>query len=175
MNDNGRDFEAAFTRIYDEHASAVYRHCYYRMLDQQTAEDVMQEAFIRLWTYLAGGKSVENPRAFLYTTANRLIIDMARQRKRRPLMSVEKLTEIGREPGESSVEESIIHRESQQKLHDILASLKQPYRDLLIMRHLDGFSVAEIARITGRSAPVVSVQLHRAMRALRSLLNHAND
>lgn len=43
MTTNGHDFEADFTRIYDEHAKAVYRHCYFRLLDEQAAQDILQE------------------------------------------------------------------------------------------------------------------------------------
>lgn len=168
----GPDFEAEFTRIYDEHAKAVYRHCYFRMLDEHDAQDVMQEAFVRLWTYMASGKTVENYRAFLYTTANRLIIDLARQRKRRPTVSLEMLADEGREFGGPSLEHDIGVREDSRELYATLGKLKEPYRGLLIMRYLDGLTVADIARIIGRSAPVVSVQLHRGIAKLRALLRH---
>lgn len=165
---------ACFTDIYDAHAQTIYRHCFFRLLDEAAAQDVLQEAFVRLWTYLADGNEVEHPKAFLYKTADRLIIDLARSRKRRPTVSLEALSDAGFEPADESGEGAAESEASQRSLHRVLGALKQPYRDLIVMRHLDGLSVAEIARITGRSAAVVSVQLHRGLSKLRSLLRDAS-
>lgn len=158
--------------MFDEHATAVYRHCFFRLMDEQGAQDVMQETFIRFWTYLAEGKQVANPRAFLYTTANRLIIDLARKNMRRPSVSLDSLAEEGIEFGGTHLADDIAAKSEAEELRSTLGKLKEPYRSLLVMRYLDGMQVAEIARVTGRSAPVVSVQLHRAVRKLRTILNN---
>ncbi|TSC79537.1 MAG: RNA polymerase sigma-70 factor, ECF subfamily [Candidatus Peregrinibacteria bacterium Gr01-1014_25] len=162
---------ATFTASYDAHAKAIFRHCSLRILDRDTAMDIVQETFIRLWEYMEKGHAIENVRALLYRIANNLIVDEVRRRKRRPTVSLESLEEEGfhlsHDPT-SATQETI----DSARIIAILGKLPPLYRDLLVMRYIDGLSPREIATITRRSPAVVSVQLNRGVRRLRVLLRH---
>jgi len=67
--------EKQFIDAYDKYSEAIFRHCYYRVFDRERAKDFVQETFCKTWKYIVDGNDIENIRAFLYKTANNLIID----------------------------------------------------------------------------------------------------
>jgi RNA polymerase sigma-70 factor (ECF subfamily) len=162
--------EADFVVAYEQHADAIFRHCFFRIHHRERAQELMQDTFAKTWKYLAKGKTVLNIRAFLYKTANNLVIDEVRQKKRRPTSSLDELQEQGFDVGNDDDAEAMKQHIDAQKIMEVLKEVKQPYQDVLIMRHIDGLSPAEIAEIKGESANVISVRINRAEKQLRSLL-----
>lgn len=162
------DPEAIFTEAYDEYADAIFRHCYFRLLNRERAKELMQDAFLKTWEYLKGGHDIENIRAFLYKVANNLIIDHVRKKKE---MSLDALMEQGFDPGVDGAHDMAV-RVDEWKILETMSQLEPTQRDVLIMRHIDGLQPAEIAAITGESANVISVRIHRATEKLRIHLKH---
>jgi len=161
----------AFTELFDRYAQPIFRHCFFRVRDEQLAEDILQETFVRTWEYLASGRKILHERAFLYRTATNVIIDEMRKQKRRPTVSLDEMMEAGQEPRQD-VDAQPLGELDRDQLFALLDRLEEPYRELLILRYVDNCPPREIATIVGRSAAVVSVQLNRAVRKLRSLLPH---
>jgi DNA-directed RNA polymerase specialized sigma24 family protein len=56
--------EQDFIKHYNQHSDAIFRHCFYRVYDRETALDLVQETFAKTWAYLATGHEVKNIRAF---------------------------------------------------------------------------------------------------------------
>ncbi len=157
------DPQADFLRAYDAYADAIFRHCYFRLYDRERARELMQETFARTWRYVANGGMVSHLRAFLYRTARNLVID--EQRRRRPV-SLDELQERGIDPSPVPAETLEITAEAHRVL-EAIQQLPDEYRSVIMMRHVDGLAPREIAKITGESANVISVRLHRARRYLR--------
>ncbi len=154
------------TKAYDEFADAIYRHCYFRVFRRERAEELVQETFSKVWQYMIDGHEVLNVRAFLYRVANNLIIDESRKKKE---ASLEALEEQGVEFGTSNIsklEATIDAAHVVESLH----ALSDAHRSVIIMRYIDELEPEEIARITGESANVISVRLHRAIKQLREQL-----
>lgn len=152
---------------YEQYADAIFRHCYFRVFSRERGKELMQETFLRTWQYLSEGKTVDNMRAFLYRIANNLIIDESRKKRE---SSLEALQEAGFDPpGEDgNVKASKLLEE--QRILETLAKLDPPYREVFVMRHIDGLKPAEIASMLGESANTISVRLHRATEQLRTFL-----
>jgi len=127
----------------------------------------MQETFVRAWGYLASGKTVDNMRAFLYRIANNLIIDEIRKKKE---VSLDDLQQKGWDPGYDGVADMQRHVE-EGKIFSMLHRVQKDYREVIIMRYIDGLSPAEIAEILGESANTISVRLHRGIKQLHSMLS----
>jgi len=159
--------EEQFLAVYDEYADAIFRHCYFRLRNnRELARDIMHEAFTRSWEYIAGGKNVENIRAFVYTVANNLIIDHVKKKKE---ASLDDMLDQGFSPQNNDYErigDSIDARESVKKL-DVL---DPHYRDVVYMRYFDGLKPREIASITGESVNVISVRINRGLKMCKKLL-----
>lgn len=161
----------AFTDLFDRYAQPIFRHCYFHVRNAQMAEDLLQETFVRTWEYLATGKHISNEKAFLYRTASNLIVDEIRRMKRRPTVTLdEELEKTCASPHDVASE--VYGEMERQRLFALLDRIGEPYRSLLILRYVDHCPPREIAQILGRSPAVISVQLHRAIRKLRSLLEH---
>lgn len=127
----------------------------------------MQEAFTRTWDYTRSGRQIDNLRAFLYRVLNNLIIDESRKKKS---LSLEQLSEQGFDPGEDTRGHLADHLEVREVLKT-LKGLSEQERQIIIMRHVDGFGPKEIAEALGTRENVVSVRLHRAVKQLRKILN----
>jgi RNA polymerase sigma-70 factor, ECF subfamily len=165
------DAREDFAKAFEEYADAIFRHCYTRVRDRETAKDLTQNTFIRTWEYIAKGNDIENIRAFLYKTAGNLTINEINQRKRRGVTSLEELQESGRDIAAESEPEALEMLHEERHLLQKLYRVPSPYREAVIMRYVDGLKPAEIAEITGETANVVSVRIHRGIQYLRSFLN----
>lgn len=159
--------EQRFLQTYDEHADAIYRFCYFKLLDREKAEEVSQEAFTRTWEYLAGGKEVGNIRAFVYRVAKNIIIDFFRKKKE---SSLDDLHERGFD----------VPQDEHLRLTDILDggavirviyTLDAKYREPLLLRYINDLSIKEIAEIMGATENHISVRLHRGLKHLKERLS----
>ena len=156
---------------YDRFADPLFRHAYFRVSSRDTALDLVQDTFTKTWDFMVRGGVVEDYRSFLYRTLNNLIIDEYRKRKEESLD--QKLAEEGVDEGmfrelvaDTRPEVELLHDVQIVRAH--IAALPPVYRDVVIMRYVDEFSPQEIAAITGLSANVVSVRIHRGTKLLRA-------
>ena len=160
------DLEQEFLKAYDSLSDAIFRHCYFRVSDRDKAKDLTQETFTKTWEYIARGGKVESVKAFLYRVANNLIVDEFRKKKE---LSLDRLSEMGFEPA-SVDHRSIKAGAEMRELMETAEMLDKDYRDVVLMRHVEGMSVKEIAEIVGESENLVSVRIHRGLAKLRELL-----
>jgi len=161
-----QDIDAIFNEAYELYADAIFRHCYFRVFDRDRARDLMQDTFMKTWEYMNKGEQIDNIRAFLYRVANNLVIDDVRKKKE---ASLDTMMEAGFNPGvDASVEMKA--KVDEWKVLSTFHKIDKHYREVLVMRHVDGLSPSEIAEITGESTNVISVRLHRAIQQLRTHL-----
>lgn len=158
--------EKEFLKAYDELSDALFRHCFFRTYDRERAHDLVQETFTKTWEYLIEGRQVLNLRAFLYRVATNLIIDESRKRA---TVSLDELQAVGFDPASTDHTHMAMAAEAAEALRH-LDKLSEEYRQVLIMRYVDGLKPKEIAEVTGETANVISVRLHRATQALKVLI-----
>ena len=151
---------------YDQHADEIFRHCLARVRDREAATDIVQDAYMRTWDYLAKGKEVEHMRAFLYRVANNLIVDRSRRKKSSSLDAM--MEDDGYEPADENVKDPT-ERQAAREALALLEGLEDMYRAAITMRYLDEMSPREIAEILGVSENVVSVRIHRGLEKLRAI------
>lgn len=161
------DKEQQILTAYDSYADAIFRHCYFRLYDREDAKDVMQEVFIRAWEYVCDGNVIDNTRAFLYRTANNLVIDRVRKHKS---YSLDALKEKGFDPEDHAQDAArIVDVVSGREVLQVLHRLEDPYRAVVIMRYIDDLMPREIASVLGETENVVSVRIHRAVKKAKQL------
>lgn len=159
--------EREFLRCYEEWSDALFRHCYFRVFERERARELVQETFTRAWAYLSAGQRIENMRAFLYRVANNLIIDESRKPRALSLDALHE-TDGFDPPGKDHLR--IGAGASVREVMKALARVAPEKRELIVLRHVNGFGPKEIAEITGDSENVISVRLHRAVQELRRVL-----
>ncbi|MES3005486.1 MAG: RNA polymerase sigma factor [Patescibacteria group bacterium] len=161
-----------FSKIYEEHADAVFRFASYKLSDREKAKDIVQESFVKLWEYMSSDETVDNPKALLFRIASNSIVDNYRKHKD---ISLDVLTSDGFDPADHSQAERIVEQSEGKIALKLLNKLEEPLRDLLLMRYVDGLSVKEIAEIQKERENTVSVRLHRAMKELRELFEQNSE
>lgn len=162
--------DAEFAEAYETYADAIFRHCAYRCFDRERGKELMQEVFMKAWDYLASGNDIDNVQAFLYRTANNLIIDDARRAKKRTVVSYEDMAEEGFDiEGEDGREQGQIF--DAQEVAKVLLQLEEPYRTALVLRFIDELKPREIADAIGESPNTVSVRINRGMKMLKDILS----
>ncbi len=159
-----------FIAAYDAYADDIFRHCYFRVFDRERGKELMQEAFMKTWEYIASGKAVDILRAFLYKTANHLIIDEARRKKRRTVESLEDLQETGFDIADDNVQDMGVAIDAERVL-TVLSRIEEPYRTAVVMRYIDELNPKEIAHALDEPVNVISVRITRGIKKLQSLID----
>lgn len=162
------DVTENFIKSYDDHASELFRFAYFRVRDRETAKDMVQESFIRVWNYITDGKKIENFRAFLYRTLRNIIIDESRKKK---TISLDALEDAGFGPGDGFRKNEFEIRLDSKNIVDKLSALSEDDREIIVMRFINELGPKEIAEILDESENVVSVRINRALKKAREIFN----
>lgn len=149
-----------WVRAHQDQAWSLAR---YLLKDASEAEDATQEAFIKLWNHREA-IDPERVRPWLMKVTRNACLD--RLRRRRPETELND-TEVSPTHGPmQDVERSELGR----FLQAAVASLREPYRSLVVLRDLQQHSYEEVADATELSLTQVKVYLHRARKQLREQL-----
>lgn len=144
----------------------------YRILgNAQDAEDMVQEAYIKLWQKRDCIPHDCDQAAFCVTLTRNMCIDRLR---RTHLLIVEAEPQESDSPQSRSVEEGFISKESGEKLMDVINLLPNRQRSILLMRDIEGISYMDIAVATGLSEVNVRVTLSRARKFVANKLKSMN-
>ena len=159
--------QTQFIKAYEEYSDALFRYCYYRVFDREKAKDYVQEAYTRTWKYISGGKKVDNLRAFLYKTANHIIIDEVRKKKS---TSLDAIMEKGYAPSIDTREMYQNQLEGKEMLK-LVDSLDEKYRDVILLKYMHDLSTKEISVILNETENNVYVRLSRGFKKIKELYN----
>lgn len=165
--------ESAFLRAFDEYADALYRHAFFRVSDEHTAQDLVSDTFAKTWDFVASGGEVRQFRPFLYQTLNRRIIDEYRKKKPSSLDALLDAEDAVPEQAfeelvEGSREETELRLDAQQ-IPALLQLLPEHYQVVLTLRYINGLQPQEIAEIVELPTNTVSVRIHRALAHLTKI------
>jgi RNA polymerase sigma-70 factor (ECF subfamily) len=164
----GGDSEA-FGQLYDHYQGSVYRFVYYRTRSQTLAEDLTSETFLRALRNMSGFRwQGRDFGAWLMTIARNLCTDHFKAGRTR----LEQTTEdMGvHDDATEGPENAVMAGLTNELLLDGLRQLSDEQRDCLIMRFLQGLSIAETAEVLGRSEGAVKQLQLRGVRNLAKLL-----
>ena len=166
----GGDNEA-FAQLYDRYVDTIYRYLHYRVGTHALAEDLTSETFLRalrrLDTFTWQGRDFG---AWLATIARNLVIDHRKSSRFRLEMPTADILDADRADDDGDVEKATLRRLEDAELLDALRQIKPEQQECVVLRFLEGFSVAETARILGRSEGAVKQLQLRALRSLAKLL-----
>jgi RNA polymerase sigma-70 factor, ECF subfamily len=158
-----RDDPAQFAAIYERYVDRIYAYCRYRA-GAEDAEDLTSQVFIRALEGLAGyrGGSVA---AWLFRIAHNCVVDHLRTR--RPQVSLEASRLEFAAPDGDPVER-MMQADDRQLVRELVATLDDDQRDLLILKLVSGLNATEIGAVIGKRAGAVRVALHRVIARLRT-------
>ncbi|HEU4962653.1 MAG TPA: sigma-70 family RNA polymerase sigma factor [Bacilli bacterium] len=166
--DRSAELEEIFQQLYDEYFRDIYHYVAYSVSRRQDAEDLTQEVFVKAYRGLANFRGDSELKTWLFAIARNTIRNWIARKKPLPVTEDEllwQLPESGNRP-----EDHLEEQEALEKLYVVLGRLKESYRQVILLRGLQGFSVKETAEIMDCTETKVKVTHFRALRKLRSLL-----
>jgi RNA polymerase sigma-70 factor (ECF subfamily) len=170
MGENKKVTEEGFISSFDEYSDVLFRHAVFRLSDRERAKDVVQDTFMKTWKFISEGGVIDEYRSFLYRVLNNLIIDEYRKKKTSSLDEILESDHV--QEGDFPELVDLSHKDTvrsidAEKVYDLLTHVPDQYAQVVTMRFIDELSPKEIAIITGESENVISVRLHRALKALK--------
>lgn len=159
------DFEA----LYQRHSREVWALAYARWMNADTAMDIAQEAFLRLWKQLETGEAILNPRAWLLRVARNLAEDYAKSAFRRNGTHPPQ-TMNGVAAHEPLPLEALEKEETFAQLREVMEQLPKADREILTLRYALDYNTGEIADILDIAATAVHMRLSRARQRLAERL-----
>jgi RNA polymerase sigma-70 factor, ECF subfamily len=158
-----KKLSADFERLFENHYEFVHRTAYRVTGNFADAEDVIQTLFMRLCRQKLSAELLADPRRYLYTSALHIALDTIRTRRRHPAESDERaMLDIPSKAAPSPGEEELNDR-----LRAALAELPSKAAEILILRHVHGYTDVEIAKLLGTTRGTVAVSLFRSRARIR--------
>jgi RNA polymerase sigma-70 factor, ECF subfamily len=153
---------AAFGILYREYVNKIYRYVYYQVQNKMMAEDITGEVFIKAMKAISTCKGKEDTfSAWLYRIAHNTAVDHSRSEKRYFDLAA-KMPVTEQNPNDTA-EIMLEHRE----LLGELAGLSPSYRQLIILKFIEGMDNNEISRVMKKSVGAIRVMQLRALKDLR--------
>jgi RNA polymerase sigma-70 factor (ECF subfamily) len=163
---------AAFAQLYDQYQPAIYRYILYRVDDADTAEDLTAEVFVRLVERIDRFTYQGRPLlAWLYTIARNMVTDHHRHAGRSLPLFLD-----GQWAGDvADPEEAAEDRLAQRRLVTALACLTEDQRHVILLKFVEGMDNDTVAQTLGKSVGAIKALQHRALDALRRILEGSGD
>lgn len=175
-----RDQKKAFLALVEQYQERIYSFASRMCRNIEDAQDVLQETFLAAFRALKDFRGEGKLSTWLFRIASNACLKMRRKGKFEPEreLSLEEFlpsAEGARKPEipdwSRNPEALLLREELQKTLEEGIVQLPDPYRIVLVLRDLEGFSAEEVAEILGLSVPAVKSRLYRARLFLRQRLS----
>lgn len=171
-----------FDELYSKYKDAVFGYACYLTQNVREAEDLFQEAWLRVVKHLPEKINMQSIKAWIYTIVTNLYRDELRRKKVRRLFFFQKPTpyDIGvkfpdlARTSVSDPAEIANHAEMRKEIARAIARLPERQRRVFILKEVAGFQQAEISDIMEVPVGTVKSLIHRAIKRLRQELSSYN-
>lgn len=154
----------AVAAIYAHYQRAVFTYIYYRVSDQECAEDLTADVFVRMITKLPDYIELGHPiLAWLYTIARNLVIDHYRNSNERHSMPLEESLIAGEGGHPAKETEDLL---AQECLAKAMQQLTEEQRQVILLKFVEDREIAEVSTILGKNERAIRSLQHRALAAL---------
>lgn len=170
----------SFQRIYDKFYPRILRYMT-RMVGENEAEDLTQEVFVKIDRSRGSFRGESQVSTWIYRIAANTALDRLRRVHARgcqgedPSVIVDEngkeSRDIRRDEDQSSAEGQIIRREMNGCIREVIDTLPEDYRSVIILGELEGFKDTEIAEVLGISLQAAKMRLHRGRALLKKALS----
>jgi RNA polymerase sigma-70 factor, ECF subfamily len=161
--------EAALGELYDRYEAKIFSYIFRRTGDRPMAEDLTAQVFLRMLESIRDRKAWHSSfSGWLYRIAHNLVIDHYRRRERQSSIDLEEAP-----PMVSDLEDPVETAEMNidaERLRAAIRRLTDEQAEVVSLRFLEGYSIAEAAKMTNRTEGAVKALQYRAVTTLRALL-----
>ncbi|MBP7821749.1 MAG: sigma-70 family RNA polymerase sigma factor [Saprospiraceae bacterium] len=166
--------ERPFEVLLNRHKSKIYTSIYLFVKDQDLADDIFQEVFIKIIDTLRKGKYNHEGKfgQWALRIAYNMCVDYFRREKRRPKVASTDsfdIFDVLHSPNEN-VEESIMKSQTHQKIRELVDLLPEEQREVVVLRHYADMSFKEISQLTRVSINTALGRMRYALINMRRLM-----
>jgi len=159
--------EQAFAQFYNTYKTKIYSFIYFKVSSKEKADDLVNDTFLKVYRYLQNDdKEVENFQALLYKTARNLVIDFYRTRKQN--VSLDAISEIA---SKEDINQKVDNKLDVEKIAKAIQQLSDDYREIVILRFIDGLNFNEISHSTGKSLGSCRMLAHRGIKKIKEIID----
>lgn len=161
---DGRAFEELFNR----HHKKLYAFLYGMLNSKEDAEEIVQEAFVKIWERREQFIEDNLFESFLFKIAKNAFLNLARKRVTK--LVFDNQSDLLPEILSNDTDDYIIYKETKQIIDSIINELPPKRKEIFLLRRVDGLSRHEISHEMGISIITVDNQLMKAKKYLKSEL-----
>lgn len=156
--------EKVYSRIFKDYSNKLYHYLYYKCGDQALAQDITQEAFMKMW------KScqtiiVTTAQSYVFTSAKNLLVNVYKHEQVKLKFNRHHVHRDEHEDPSFLLEE----KEFQKQLDQAISELTEKERVVFLMSRIDKMKYREIADVLGISKKAVEKRMYNALSQLRQL------
>jgi RNA polymerase sigma-70 factor (ECF subfamily) len=157
----------ALTQIYEENFDRIYRYIVVKIGDRTEAEDMTQQVFLNVLKSISSYQWKGMPfTSWLYRIAHNQVVDYLRKKSSRVTVPLdESMADAGSDP-----EQSAVRRMQIEELTVAAKKLTQAQQEVISLRFAAELSIAEAAKVMGKSEGAIKALQHSAIAALRRVL-----
>ncbi len=164
--------EQAFELLLNKYQVKIYWHVRRMVLDHDDADDLVQDAFVKVWKHLHNFRSDSKLYTWMYRIATNECLTFLNKKKQQNNIP---LDEVVHELSESLTDSSYFNgNQAQLKLQQALLTLPEKQRLVFNMKYFDDLKYEEISQILGTSVGSLKASFHHAVKKIESYLT-AND
>ncbi|WP_242083653.1 RNA polymerase sigma factor [Aestuariivivens sediminis] len=156
-----------YEQLFNTHSTTVFNFIYYKCGDRQQAEDIVQDAFIKLWRNCSK-VDFEKAKSYVFTVARNLFFNEAAHKKIVLKYQSNPNSSINNQTPEFILEE----QQFMEKLNEAIAGLPEKQREVFLLSRIDKKKYSEISEIVGISIKAVEKRMSLALIALRDKLGN---
>ncbi len=161
-----QDVRKGFEVLYNQQFTAVFYFARRFVVEQQAAEDITSEAFLKLWLRLNDFTNVSAMRSFLYTVTKNACLNYLRN-SRRHTAENEKIAYLLEQNDESSLATEKLNADIWQHIYNAIENLSPQLKNVFKMAYVEGLSNEEIAVNLGINNQSVRNDKARALKQIR--------
>ncbi|CUT01678.1 RNA polymerase sigma factor [Candidatus Chrysopegis kryptomonas] len=154
---------SAFEEIYEKYKNQLYRFCFRMISDKETALDIVQDVFLKLYENINSIEPNSSLSALLFKMARNKCLNFIRDKKEK--IDTEQI-EIN---SNFEIEKEFEIKETKERLMKVLDLIGDEYREILILREWNGLSYADIAEVLNTTIPAVKSKLFKARKKLTEI------
>lgn len=154
--------ESVYHRVFHSLSASLYNFIYFKCGNVSQAQDLVQEAFIKLWENCEKVPP-DKAKSFLYTVCNNAFLNEVAHKK----IVLKYVEKTGPNINEQSPQYLLEEKEFEKKLQTALTNLTEAQRTAFLMNRIDGKKYREIAEILNISVKAVEKRMSQALESLR--------
>jgi len=159
--------EKTYKLLFDTHSKTLFNFIYYKCGDSEQAEDIVQEAFIKLWNN-CGNVIFDKAKSFLFTVSRNYFLNEVAHKK----IVLHHKSNLPPDRTDETPEYLLEEQEFMIKLKRVLADLPDKQREVFLLSRIDNKKYSEISDILGISVKAVEKRMSQALTILREKIGN---